>query len=433
MIELFESPAYYSCIAAGLFILFRLIRRYTKGDSIAFFSPITFIELMFLYYVIISPIILTASGDTFYGGKNLAPYIPLSWYGAFVSYLSILLGYRIYRSRRTPLQARPHDWEPERIYKIGLILTVAGIVIYVLNGDISLDQLMFQTFAEETSELQDSQLSGYGKQMLNFCIPGCCLMYAAYLKGWKSKSAIIILIALTLASLSCFIIAGFRYRIIYFIITVITFRYIYKKKKPNLLIWSGIFILLIYIMGIIGATRNYHSGLDFEELEDYSESDIITKGMNDTRIFFATGALMDNILTTGDYVYLKPVYTAICMPIPQSIFPGKKPNADYLVDMNNRIWGTADHGIAFMNYGESFYAFGWMGIILNGLLIGLVSGYIMNRFRRNPGSTYNLMILALYNGLTYVILSRGYLAQVVTILFLTIIIPMYITKKFLKA
>lgn len=431
MIEIFESPAFLCCVFVGIFITVRLIRRYLGKNSETLFSPITFIELMLLYYVIVAPILMIANGDTDYVGKDMSSYIPLSWYGAFVSYFSILLGYKIRLTQRRASAQRTMKENPEKIFGIGMVLTLLGIIVYLLNGGITLDQLMFSTFSEQ-SEIMDSSLSGYGKQMINFCIPGCCMMYVAYIKGCKSMKNKLMMIALLALSFSCFIIAGFRYRIVYFIISFITIHYIYKKAKPNLFVWGGFFILLIYVMGIIGATRNYHAGLDINELENYSDSDIITKGMNDTRIFYSTGALMDNVRKTGDYVYFKPLYTAICMPIPRSFFPDK-PDADYLVDMNNRIWMTAEYGIAFMNYGEAFYAFGWLGIILNGLFIGFFSRYVMTRFRRNPQSTYNLMILALFNGLTYVILSRGYFAQLITILFLTVLIPLYIYKKMLKA
>ncbi len=431
MTEIFETPAFLCCIFVGIFITVRLIHRYLRRDSETFFSPITFIELMLLYYVIIAPILMISNGDTEYVGKDMSPYIPLSWYGAFLSYFSILAGYRIRPAQRRTTPQRSGKESPERIFRIGAFLTVFGIFVYVLNGGVSLNQLMFSAFVEQY-ETVDSSLSGYGKQMINFCIPGCCLMYVAYVKGCRSVRNKVLLIALTALSFSCFIVAGFRYRIVYFIISFITVHYIFRRTKPNVFIWGGFFVLLIYAMGIIGATRNYHSGLDIDALENYSDSDIITKGMNDTRIFYSTGALMDNIRTTGDYVYFKPLYTAVCMPIPRSIFP-EKPDADYLVDMNNRIWTTAEYGIAFMNYGEAFYAFGWLGIILNGLFIGFVSRYVMTRFRRNPKLVYNLMTLALFNGLTYVILSRGYLAQQVTILFLTLIIPLYIYKKYLKA
>lgn len=79
---------------------------------------------------------------------------------------------------------------------------------------------------------------------------------------------------------------------------------------------------------------------------------------------------MNDVSSNSNFVYFTPIYTAVCMPIPRSIFRDK-PDATYLVDMNVRIWGTAKYGIAFMCYGEAFYAFGWAGIILCGLLLGI--------------------------------------------------------------
>jgi hypothetical protein len=51
-------------------------------------------------------------------------------------------------------------------------------------------------------------------------------------------------------------------------------------------------------------------------------------------------------------------------------------------------------------------------------------------FRRNKNNLGPVISLALYNGFTYVLISRGYLAQELTLFFFFIIIPIWIGKQF---
>jgi hypothetical protein len=118
------------------------------------------------------------------------------------------------------------------------------------------------------------------------------------------------------------------------------------------------------------------------------------------------------------------------MPIPRAIF-SEKPGGEYLDKAQLDIWGTV-FGMAFMNYGDAFYAFGWVGIILNGLFIGWLSKVFWLQFEQKKDNFYNLLALALYNGSTYVFISRGYLAQEITILFMFTLVPLFLYKKIYK-
>lgn len=433
MSELFGSLGFLCCCATGIAIIIDLAYRYTRSEPNVFLSPLAFIELILLYYTIISPLILISNGDTSYAGKDMSPYISLSWCGVFVFYICVMAGYKVamypYLSW-TMSNDTYEDVDLKKVFNIGVSLVALGLVLYMINGGYSLRQLVFGGISE-SFELTSSSLSGYGKQMINFCIPGCGLMLIAYLRGERTSYSKIMFIAAVFLSLSSFVIAGFRYRIVYLLITFFTIFYIYKQKRPNLLLWVALFLILVLFMGIIGASRNYQRGLDTSKLQGQTNGELMQKGMNDTRIFYATGALMNDVSSNSNYTYFNPIYTAVCMPIPRSIFKDK-PDATYLVDMNVRIWGTANYGIAFMCYGEAFYAFGWIGIILCGLLLGMFSRYIFSMYQTNEKSVSALLLLATYNGFIYVVLSRGYFAQQVTIFFLVIAIPLIVYKLLMR-
>jgi len=433
MIEIISTIGFLCCCITGVAISWNLIYGYTKLSTDELLSPLVFIELVLLYYTVISPLLLISNGDTSYGYKDMSPYISLSWCGCFVFYISLMAGYRVtiypYFSRIFS-QDTYEEINLRKVFNIGILLVVSGLILYMINGGYSLRQLVFGGISESL-ELANGSMSGYGKQMINFCIPGCGLMLIAFLKGEKNTYSMILLIIAVFLSFSSFIIAGFRYRIIYLLVTFFSIYYIHKQKRPNVALWAGAFVFLILLMGIIGATRNYQKGLDTSRLKGQTNGELMQKGMNDTRIFYATGALMNDVSSNSNYTYLTPIYTAVCMPIPRSVFK-EKPDATYLVDMNKRIWGTADYGIAFMCYGEAFYAFGWLGIVLCGLFLGIFSRYVYSMYQTNEKSVSALLLLATYNGFTYVVLSRGYFAQQVTIFFLVIAIPIILYKGLMR-
>lgn len=121
----------------------------------------------------------------------------------------------------------------KNVFNIGAILVLLGLFLYMINGGYSLKQL-FIGGVSESVELTSSFLSGYGKQMINFCIPGCCLMLIAYLQEKHSIYNRVLLVAAVTLSLSSFMIAGFRYRIIYLLMAFFTIYYIQNRKN---LIW----------------------------------------------------------------------------------------------------------------------------------------------------------------------------------------------------
>ena len=428
-VETISSIGFLCCCATGVAIILDFAYKYIRASTDEFLSPIVFIELVLLYYTVISPLILISNSDTYYGYKDMSPYISLSWCGCFVFYVSLMLGYKVALFPYFSVAFAKDTQDKvnlKNVFNIGAILVLLGLFLYMINGGYSLKQL-FIGGVSESVELTSSFLSGYGKQMINFCIPGCCLMLIAYLQEKHSIYNRVLLVAAVTLSLSSFMIAGFRYRIIYLLMAFFTIYYIQKQKKPNLALWGLLFVILVLFMGVIGATRNYHKGLDSSQLQNQTISELMQKGMNDTRIFYATGALMNDVSSNSNFVYFTPIYTAVCMPIPRSIFRDK-PDATYLVDMNVRIWGTAKYGIAFMCYGEAFYAFGWAGIILCGLLLGIFSRYVYSLYHTNDKSVSALLFLSTYNGFMYVVLTRGYFAQQVTIFFLIIVIPMLLYK-----
>lgn len=94
-VETISSIGFLCCCATGVAIILDFAYKYIRASTDEFLSPIVFIELVLLYYTVISPLILISNSDTYYGYKDMSPYISLSWCGCFVFYVSLMLGYKV--------------------------------------------------------------------------------------------------------------------------------------------------------------------------------------------------------------------------------------------------------------------------------------------------------------------------------------------------
>ena len=149
---------------------------------------------------------------------------------------------------------------------------------------------------------------------------------------------------------------------------------------------------------------------------------------------FFQGQVINYVERTDDFIYAEPIYTALLMPVPRTLFP-EKPDGKYLKTIQTATLGSDLSGAAFLNYAEAYYAFGWLGIVIDGLLIGFLSKVFFMNFVRSRSYFMPILALGIYNGVLYVIISRGYLAQQFLAYMYFIIIPIWIAKglKMLKA
>ena len=184
-------------------------------------------------------------------------------------------------------------------------------------------------------------------------------------------------------------------------------------------------------MGIMGVSRGYSQGLDLSKTEGLDLASTALEAVNEANTFFVTGSVIENTIKSGDYLYFEPLVTAIAMPLPRSIFPGK-PSGDYLKKIQRDLFGSDQYGAAFLNYGEAFLSFGWIGIFIHGLLIGFLAKLFWVNFLRNRENIMAIASLALFNGFTYIMISRGYFSAHLIFFFYFILIPIWISKTLSK-
>jgi oligosaccharide repeat unit polymerase len=397
-----------------------LIRNYRSPQYYSVWSPTTIISLLVLYYMVINPVLLVLAGNTTYGGVPMEDSLTVAWTAGLVSYLSVLLGFKFY-SKRPKTNLFYFHTNDKALFKTGIALFLIALGGWVYTRGFQLN--VFQVDKER--EFVTGGLSSYLTQAIAFMVASIVFIVMSIL----SKPVVylrekIVFIVLTLASLLTFITQGSRYRIVILVIAAAGTYYLKKKKKPNLVLWAGLGALFFLAMGVIEVTRNYSRGLDIDRLQNYEISDIGSNAQNETKIFFFSGKVIEVVEKKSGFIYLEPFITALLMPFPRAIFPDK-PDGAYLKEIQLEVFGSSDRGAAFMFFAEYFYAFGWLGLVVFSALLGSLCKYFYLNYFTHRDRPTAILSLALFNGLIFIIISRGYLAQQVFSYFYFLVIPFW--------
>ena len=411
-----------SLIIISFIIVYTLVGNYFSKKYYLFWSPLTFISLIYFYYVICAPLILmSVLGDVYYVGVKLTANASVSWIAACLSLVSIQIGFRLYKGSKIRFWKLNFNYNVS--LKIGLILFMLGLFIYSIHNGFNFNLISSKNKIEFTNE---GNFSMYMGQAVSLLVCASILFVPAIVQKRKYLYLIIPIIISFLVFLS----GGFRYRLVYLIIALATFYHLYTNKRVKILYWVFFSSIIYLSMGIIETTRNYGNGLDLDKVAGQTTLDIALTGLNEGKIFFYSGKVIEEVEKKDIYIYFEPFITALLMPIPRKILPSK-PDGSYLVEIQNLVMRSSreNPGAAFLHYAEAFFSFGWIGVFINGLLLGILSKFFWINYLKNPKNILTIASIALFNGFTYVMISRGYLAQQFTLYCFYIIIPLWLVKK----
>jgi hypothetical protein len=400
-------------------IIFNILKSVFRKDKVTIWSPITFFSLIFLYYIVV---------PYFWGNINIYgievdDYTYYIFIGALLSYVSISIGFLI-SWRRSPFQQMSSIITRQNAKTIAMGLFFIALVCYVPFRGFSLS--FFIPNDRNITLLENDGFVMYFIELISLLCTSCCLLLARQKKGISILFLFVIWITMTM-----YIIGGFRYRIVILIISGATVWHLYpkaKKIKYKILIPMAVFVYLFFSM--MDHARHYFNGLDVAVIESLKMEDI-TQGASENSFVFSHSAITMKNYSYRDLILFEPIWCAVTMPVPRAVYPNK-PKGDYLVKANFVAYGNNDYGAVFIQFTEAYMAFGWVGIILTGLFIGFFSRMFWDNYRRNPHSLGAVLLLGLFNGFTYILISRGYLAQCLTILVMFVFIPFGFASVILK-
>lgn len=415
------SISWLCVIALTYFCIKNIILSFVHRNRYEIWSPITFISLTFLYYCVIP----NFEGITSYYGHELNDKKWLFNLCALLSYLIIC-----YAFNKTNNKMSFKRWN-SILFKDNTIFYSLTLFILAIACYVPVQGFTFSIASQGMIQSYDTGgFDSYFRDMIALFATSSCILAT----NNKKKSKLILFIILWI-SLVTFIVSGFRYRIVILIISVATSYYLsHQEKRINIPLVLIVAIIVYFGFNIMDQARVYGSGLDFDIIRNMNSDDIQQKAGETEHIYGYSILVLDKYNDISQWLFLTPLWTAICMFLPRTIFPWK-PDAHYLADTHILAAGRIEDGSVYLNFVEAFMSFGWIGLVINAVAIGWLAKRFWSNYLNNPNTIGSIVALALFNGFCYVIVSRGYLAQQFSTFVYFVCIPFWlagIIKRFCK-
>lgn len=364
----------------------------------ALFNPLIFVSLYYAYYIVVP--YFFSKGNIYKEITNTSGVACLVW-GALVSLIFVIIGYRCHYTLLNVSRVNKL-YNESNSYFLSVSLFAIGFIGYAAFNGFSFNIVRIQEEMVDAGANIFNHGDSYVTNLVSLFPVAICLAYYRK-KKWLA-------VTFAIVAFACAVMGGARWKFILLILPFLVFYHLYPVvRKVNLKIWLPIFLVFYFLMGVIEQTRNYGMGLDIQKLRSLDETELTQGAAENELVYYFSAQVMD-VYSAKEPLYFEPLYTAITMPLPRSVFPWK-PDAQYLRDANIKVLGTLSHGAAYLNIVESYLAFRWLGIAVNGLFIGLLCGAFWRNYQNNKQSVGAILFLGLFNGVLFVMISRGYLAQ----------------------
>lgn len=381
----------------------------------AIFSPLTMVCVVYFYYALLGPFNKMASGEVIVRTLDLRDYYLPAMTGCLVSFYSIVLGYMAKRRFRGRAFALNFPVASRQLRNVGLVIIfIAFFLFTVFSGGDIISRINFLDTSKSGQDFSGS-IASYLMLSINFLVVGVMLTFFYY---YNRKILLIFLFIFGLI-ISLFINEAFRYRIVILILALFTAYHLYRQKKPNWLFMVSTVVPFFILMGVLEVARVYGRGIDVTRIENVQYGDLAEKSLNETDVFWATGLFMDKVLDIRDYTYFDFIVNAVAAPIPRKIWPGK-PDGSYILSTNDELFEGTGRGQAYLNFSEYYLAFGWLGVIVISFLWGYFFKTVWLWFLKYKEHPLAITAIAVFNAYIYVIISRNYFTQHLTLFFFTV-------------
>jgi hypothetical protein len=413
----------YSILTA--IVLFVIINNYRKGFR-EFWSPITLICIVLAYYCVVGPYQAVEMGRTSDRLLEMRPFYTSAFWGAVVCLLSCIVGFQVNTRAGTYSRLNMANVDPSLSY-YGKRLFIIGFALFTVSVGGRVTNMINPLDAQD-QEIQGGGLANYLNLSINFLIPAVTWLFVHFL---RTRRGLLWLVITFVLATGIYTTLGFRYRIVLLVGALGISYYLTVKKRPNLIVLTVSFFAFIAAMGFIEMTRQYGSGLKLQNLEakKNKNASYYDSGLKETGVFQTSGAVMHVIPDKLPFAGFEPVVQTLLFPIPKAFYPEKN-SAEYLFSTLDVIYGKKlSQGAAILMFGEHYIAFGWIGIIMGGFLLGFFYKNLWVWFLANSDNPLVISAYAVTVIYLYVILSRGYLPQVTMLFFFSVYPVYYVIRK----
>ncbi len=383
----------------------------------AIFSPISVVCLTYFYYALLGPLyyLATQGQEVIVRTYNLRDYYLPAMLGCVVSFYFILLGYITKQSFKSRKFGIYFPVSSLQLRNVGFrVIVIAFVMFTIFSGGDIISRI---NFLDTTKSAQDfsGSFASYLMLSINFLIVGVILTFFYYF----NKKILLIFLFIFGIIISLFINEAFRYRIVILILSLFWAYHLYRKKKPNLVFLASTLIPFFLLMGLLEVARVYGRGIDVKRVENVQYTDLAEKSLNETDVFWATGLFMEKVLEYNDYTYFDFLINAIAAPIPRKLWPSK-PDGNYILSTNDELFEGTGRGQAYLNFSEYYLSFGWLGVIVISFLWGYFFKTVWLWFLQYKEHPLAITAISVFNAFIYVIISRNYFTQHLTLFFFTV-------------
>lgn len=394
-------------------IVYQFFKSVRSKDISSIWSPIIIISLVYIYYCII-PHFYTGKTDFAIDEEANNGY--LFHIASLLSYICILIGFKIpTRGKSFTKWNNLVNDNNAKIY--GIILCAIGIVGYSFVHGFN-----FSLGYDGNVQFNTGVYDYYLDNLIELFPVGMGLLVCVWKKD-KKQFWVFILIWLCFVTL---VLRGSRGRMIMALLPLLVMWHSYPMaKKVRYHIMAVIIVAVYLFFAVMDSSRVYYGGINIESASQMSLEEASKGAGENYTVYEYTMKSMDLANETGIRYYFAPILTAVLMPIPRAIFPWK-PDAGYLNAIEATVYGD-NSGNAFLNFAESYISFGWFGVIFWALFLGWLARRFWDNFANNRTSIGAILLLGAFDGMCYIIISRGYLAQSFTSFMYSICLPFWIT------
>ena len=404
-------------LVAGLVLLIgrQFWQAYRSKDETLFWSPLTLFSAIFAYYFVVGPLISLLLGNTSGYGIQFRDIMWKAWLAGLLGLGAIFAGFALPAMPwRTKLNEGFTPDFRRRLRRFCFLLTGFGLVGFVYDAYVSGQSLGMLLLPFHRGGNLEADVAGheglaagnYLFLLINVFIPAMALWCALQAdQPWRRWIPLVVLPAVQIAFFYSSM--GFRHRIVIMILSMAATTYLMQRKRPHL--WTILLaaVGMLLMAGLIVLTRTYGMGLDLSQIAGMGLIDILLGGFNDAGTFFTTALVIDSIPKTFPYVGLNPLWIALTIPIPRSLWPDKP--LPIFLQYFQYLTGTMGQAVPVV--GEHYMMGGWIGLLIGGLLIGMLYRRFWEFYRANPGNPLVIVLYAVSWALIFPVINRGYLAQ----------------------
>ncbi len=394
------------------FILVSLIpfRLINLKNKLTFVNPLIIHNIIFLYYCVYSPIQKIFDDNLLFRGVEVIDSLTVAWTGALITVTFILIGYFIPQLKQNFSIKTKCTLNYKQIWQYGFLINLVGLLLYFLAT--GFDISIFNAFSPNRSRINFLTFGGNFKNYLNysinFLITGSFLTTVA---SFKLKKKVLLSLLILILTISIYLKFGFRYRL-FFLISPIFLFYLLNSKS-NIKTFFASIPVAIFFANMIELVRTYGKGLQLDIIANYNFDNLLEKGLSgaESDIFISTAGIMSIIPDKINFIYFTPIIQTILYPIP-STFIDKK-SSEYILRAFEVLLSspTIGKGAAFLNFGEYYYMFGWVGIIVFSTIFGFILKKLWIWINLHQEEPLAIPVYLLNVSYIFMIISRGYMPQ----------------------